>query len=221
MEALVDLRKRVVDELRATRVVKGVLEGRPDREGYVRYLLNVRYYAQFSPVLMSLGASRCMASHPDLARYLLRHAAEEQGHDAWALADLADLGVPREEALAATPVPSCRALVGYVHFVAGHANPIGLFGWMYVLEAVGNDLGTLVGQHLREGLSGGGAGGAVRFVAGHGEADTDHTKDLTDQLAAHVTAEADRAAVADVGEVVADLYLRMFREVGRERARWE
>ena len=205
MTTLLELRKNVEQGLRDTRVVKDVLEGRPKPEDYVRYLANARYYAQFSPVLMATGAARCMASHPELARYLLHHAEEEQGHDAWALEDLADLGVSADAALAMDPVPSCRALVGYVHFLAGDTNPIGLFGWMYVLEAVGKDLGTIVGQALRDAMPHG-SEGAVRFVARHGEADAERPED--------------HKAILDAGEVVAGLYLRMFRELGGEQPRW-
>jgi pyrroloquinoline quinone (PQQ) biosynthesis protein C len=219
MTTLLELRKNVEQELRATRIVAGVLEGRLRPEDYVGYLANARYYAQFSPVLMAQGAARCMASHPELARYLLHHAEEEQGHDSWALEDLADLGVPKEQALAMQPVRSCRALVGYVHYLAGTANPVGLFGWMYVLEAVGKDLGTIVGAAL-EGAMPKGRTGAVRFVARHGEADADHAEDLAEQIRDHVREEGDRAAVLDAAEVVADLYLRMFRELGGEQPRW-
>ena len=160
-----------------------------------------------------------MASHSELARYLLHHAEEEQGHDAWALEDLADLGVSADAALAMDPVPSCRALVGYVHFLAGDTNPIGLFGWMYVLEAVGKDLGTIVGQALRDAMPHG-SEGAVRFVARHGEADADHAEDLARQIEAHVERPEDHKAILDAGEVVAGLYLRMFRELGGEQPRW-
>lgn len=218
MEQLAAIRKHVHDELVSTRIVRNILAGEPDLEAYKRYLVNVRYYAQFSPVVMALGASRCVATHPDLAGYLLHHADEEKGHDAWALADLADLGMEREEALTARPVDACQALVGYIHFLAGHDRAIALFGWMFVLEAVGNDLGTLAGQKLGEGL--GDAKKAVRFVAGHGVADTDHTREIVEQIDKYVTAPEDQEAVLRASEVVADLYLRMFRELGGEKASW-
>lgn len=219
MEQLAAIRKRVHDELVSTRIVRKILEGRPDLEAYKRYLVNVRYYAQFSPVVMALGASRCVTTHPELAGYLLHHADEEKGHDAWALADLEDLGMPAAEALATRPVDSCQALVGYIHFLAGHDRSIGLFGWMFVLEAVGNDLGTIAGQKLSEGL--GDAKKAVRFVAGHGVADTDHTREIVEQIEKYVTQPADQEAVVHASRVVATLYLRMFRELGGESESWD
>ncbi len=218
MKKLHDVRKGVHDELVSTRLIRDILDGKPDLAAYARYLMNVRYYAQFSPVVMALGASRCVATHPELAGYLLQHADEEKGHDAWALADLEDLGVTRKEALAARPVDSCQALVGYVHFLAGHDRAIGLFGWMFVLEAVGNDLGGIAGQKLGEGL--GEARSAVRFVAGHGVADTDHTREIIEQIDRYVTTPEDQSAVLRASEVVAGLYVRMFREFGGETATW-
>jgi len=218
MEHLLKVRKRVSAELNETRVIKDLFEGTFDPGAYVRYLINAYNYAQYSPKVMAIASARCMDTHPELAIYLLHHADEEQGHEKWALEDLHDLNVSEAEVQAARPVTACAALIGYIHYVAGYANPVGLFGWMYVLEAVGNDLGTLVAERLKDkiGLSGRG----LRFVAGHGVADTDHTKDLTEQIQKHVRRNEDLADVNAVADVVADLYVRMFREIGEERLRW-
>jgi thiaminase len=216
MEHLLAVRQRVMADLPATRIVQSLLTGRPNRDAYVRYLVNVYNYAQYSPVVMAIAASRCLSTHPELARYLLRHAEEEQGHDRWALADLIDLDVAEAEACRARPTPACAALIGYIHYIAAYGNPVGLFGWMYVLEAVGNDMGTPIAQRLQAWLG----GKAMRFIAGYGVADTDHTRDLTEQIQTNITTEQDRADVDEVADVVADLYLRLFREAGGEAAQW-
>jgi pyrroloquinoline quinone (PQQ) biosynthesis protein C len=218
MERILAIRKRVYEELGTTRIIRMALDDALDLDAYRRYLANARYYAQFSPVVMALGGSRCIREHPELGRYLIHHAEEEAGHDRWALQDLNDLGVGEAQALAMEPVNACRALVGYVHFLAGHANPIGLFGWMYVLEAVGEDLGTIAGQKLLAQL--GDAGSAIRFVAGHGEADAEHTPEIAAQIESHVREADDLSAVAEAASVVKDLYLRMFREIGGESEQW-
>ena len=219
MDRLLELRKQVAEGLATTRIVRDVLDGKPNRDHYVRYLETARWYAQYSPVLMGLASSRMIRSHPELGRYLLEHGRDEEGHDAWALEDLVELGVDAGSAIAAPPVPSCAALVGFVHFLAGHDNPVGVYGWMYVLEAVGDDLGTEVGRLLDEGLGLGGK--AIRFVAGHGVADHEHTAELTEMIGRHVRAPEDVEAVDRAAGVVADLYVRMFREVGQESARWD
>jgi pyrroloquinoline quinone (PQQ) biosynthesis protein C len=220
MEHLIEVRKRVFSELNDTRVIKALFGGTPDPNAYVRYLINAYNYAQYSPKVMAIAAARCMDTHPELATYLLHHADEEQGHDKWAFEDLRDLNVSEAEVRAARPVPSCAALIGYTHYIAGYANPVGLFGWMYVLEAVGNDLGTLVANQLKHVFALPGSGKGLRFVGRHGVSDTDHTKDLTQHIQSYVRRDEDLSAVSHVADVVADLYTRMFREIGEERQQW-
>jgi pyrroloquinoline quinone (PQQ) biosynthesis protein C len=217
MAYLRSVRERVFSELSDVRALKALFAGTPDRTAYVRYLINAYHYAQYSPKVMAMAAARCTDTHPELATYLLRHADEEQGHHKWALEDLRDFGTGEAEARATRPVPSCSAMIGYVHYVAAYANPVGLFGWMYVLEAVGNDLGAVTAQRLKASLGSGGRG--LRFVARHGVSDADHAKELAGQIEAFVR-DADMADVCYVAEVVAELYVRMFREIGGERPEW-
>ena len=102
-------------------------------------------------------------------------------------------------------------MIGYVHYVAGVANPVGLFGWMYVLEAVGEDLGAALGERLKASFPG---GLRHRFVAGHGLADVGHTHEIAEQIEKHVRDPDDRRDVDRVADVVAVLYVRMFQEIG-------
>ena len=216
---LLTLRQRVLTELNDVRGIKALFSGKPDMAAYARYLVNAYHYAQYSPKVMALAASRTTDSHPELSRYLLHHADEEQGHHKWALEDLSDLGVKESEARATRPVPACAAMIGYVHYVAAYANPVGLFGWMYVLEAVGNDLGATAATKLKATLGPKASDRGLRFVGRHGVADADHTKDLTREIETHVKGE-DMADVCHVADVIADLYVRMFREIGGERPEW-
>jgi heme oxygenase len=212
MTPLEKVRKGVDAALRDVEAVKAVLEGRSDRATYVRYLKHVaNQYAPHSPKVMALAAARCLDAHPELGSYLLRHAAEEQGHGSWAHDDLLALGESAGKVKAARPVLSCAALIGYAYYLAEHANPVSLFGWMFVLEAVGSDLGAEAAAGLKKGLGLG--DDAVHFVAGHGKADRTHTRELAEQISRHVTAARDRADVLHAAEVSADLYVRMFREI--------
>jgi pyrroloquinoline quinone (PQQ) biosynthesis protein C len=211
VEHLRAVRERVRKGLEGTALVRAALAGAPDPALYARYLTNAFHYAGHSPKVMAIAAARCLDRHPELAAYLLKHADEERGHDAWALADLRDLGVDEATTRAAAPVPSCAAMIGYVHYVAGVANPVGLFGWMYVLEAVGEDLGTALGERLKTAFPG---GLRHRFVAGHGLADVGHTHEIAERIERHVIDEGDRRDVDRVADVVAVLYVGMFREIG-------
>ncbi len=118
------------------------------------------------------------------------------------------------EIRAAYPVPSCTAMIGYTYYLAGHSNPVGLFGWMYTLEAVGDDLGREAAQGIRTNL--GLVKDGVEFVAGHGEADRVHIVELEEQITKFAVKDPDRVAVLRAAEVSSRLYLRMFQEVDSE-----
>ncbi len=214
-----DIRAQTISELAGCRIVAEALTGRSLREDYVAYLTNVYHYARFSPVIMAAAAARSVQAHPELSLYLLRHAAEEQGHDGWALEDLRKLGVSEAEVASTRPTPCCAALVGYVHDLATNGNPIATFGWMYVLEAVGADIGNIAGEQL--GNAHGSADGPVKFVAGHGQADASHSVEIEEQIHRFVEDPKDREAVCETARVVSHLYTTMFRQIGGEEARWE
>jgi pyrroloquinoline quinone (PQQ) biosynthesis protein C len=209
MDHLFTVRRRVLGAIQAAPAVRRLFEGRPSRETYKVYLTNVWHYAQHSTTVIGLAGTRCVRDNPPLADYLLHHAREELGHEKWALEDLAAIGVDKANVLNSRPLPSCAAMIGYEYYVAGHANPVGLFGWLYVLEAMGEDLGPIVSERLSITL---GPSAGVRFVRGHGEADEAHTKDLAKQITTHVRS-ADLGEVNHVAEVVARLYVGIFEEL--------
>jgi pyrroloquinoline quinone (PQQ) biosynthesis protein C len=217
MEHLLHVRQRVLEGIVSVEAVSRVLDGRLDPAVYISYLTNVFHYARHSATVIALAGARAVQRHPELARYLMRHADEELGHEQWALDDLAALGVPPDIVLATRPVPACAAMIGYEYYIAGHANPVGLFGWLYTLEAMGDDLGTRIAQAIGPQLQATGGRG-LKFLAGHGEADHEHTADLTRMIAAHLTDPTDRADVDHVADVVGELYVGMFRQIG-ERVR--
>jgi len=215
MEHLLRVRQRVLDGILSVEVVKDVLAGRLDRAVYIAYLSNVFHYAQHSATVIAMAGARAVQRHPELARYLMHHADEELGHEQWALDDLAALGVPAETVRASRPNTACAAMIGYEYYIAGHANPVALFGWLYTLEAMGDDLGSRIAQAIGPQLAGTGGRG-LKFLAGHGETDHDHTADLTRMISTHITDPADRADVDHVADVVGELYVSMFQQIGAE-----
>jgi hypothetical protein len=72
---------------------------------------------------------------PWLLEYYLEHAAEEEGHSDWLLADLASLGVARDRVARRLPYPSVAALVGSQYYWMRHVHPIAYLGYIAVLEA--------------------------------------------------------------------------------------
>ena len=213
---LLAVRQRVLRELTGIEAIQTVLAGKPDLAVYARYLINVFHYACHSAEVIALAGARCTRSHPEASRYLLRHAEEEMGHELWALDDLRALGVHEAAVRATRPLPACAAMIAFEYYIAGRANPVGLFGWLYVLEAMGDDLGKRVAAGLQGAL--GGSKRGTKFVAGHGVADHEHTAELTQVISQHITAPEDVADVHHVADVSADLYVRMFQRIDAENA---
>jgi pyrroloquinoline quinone (PQQ) biosynthesis protein C len=216
MEHLMTVRQQTLRELTSMPPIEGVLAGKPDLALYRRYLTNVYHYACHSAEVIALAGSRCTRTHPEASRYLLHHAEEEMGHELWALDDLRALGADETAVRTSRPVPACAAMIAFEYFIAGRANPVGLFGWLYVLEAMGDDLGKRVASALQHAL--GGTSRGIKFVAGHGVADHDHAADLTRVISQHITAPQDIADVNHVADVSADLYARIFDQIGRDTA---
>lgn len=212
MDHLLRVRRQTLEGIVAVEAVRGTLAGRLDSVLYAAYLKNVFHYAQHSSTVIAMAGARCVRTHPELAHYLLVHAEEELGHEQWALDDLAALGVSAEQVRSSRPVPACAAMIGYEYYLAGHANPVGLFGWLYTLEAMGDDLGGRMAQAVGSRLGASGESG-IRFLAGHGIADHAHTADLTRMISEHIRDPADRADVRHAADVVGDLYVRMFQQV--------
>ena len=213
MEYLEKLRTKVRNGIMAQSGVAAALSENADPKIYARYLENVWHYAQHSSTVIGLAGTRCVLSHPPLAQYLLHHAQEELGHDQWALQDLAALGVSESNARKSRPVPACAAMVGFEYYIAGYGNPVALFGWLYVLEAMGDDLGQIVADSVSKGLN---LPDGVKFLAGHGDADVEHTVEIIENIKTHIKGE-DLDDVHHVADVVSDLYVRMFAEIFQNR----
>jgi pyrroloquinoline quinone (PQQ) biosynthesis protein C len=209
LKQLTSLRRQVDQRLRSLPVVQSALDGTLDRTTYVRYLNDIAYqYAPHSPQVMCLAASRCVNTHPELAEYLLNHAAEERGHNEWAHADLRHLRVAEGRITATRAAPACAAMIGHAYYLAGHGNPVALYGWMYILEAVGADLGPDVANALKSRFR-----TSLQFVAGHSVADKRHTQELQNRIQRYVRRSEDKVDVAHAAEVSADLYVRMFEQI--------
>lgn len=209
MQYLNGLRAQVREGIVGQPIIQEIFAGTAKPDYYRRYMENVWHYAQHSSIVIGMAGARSVTSHPELANYLLRHAQEELGHDQWALDDLAALGVPEAEVRKSRPVPACAAMVGLEYYIAGHANPVGLFGWLFVLEAMGDDLGHVASAKVKEGLD---LPDGVKFLHGHGDADEEHTRDIIEQIEKHVSG-SDLDDVHFVAKVMADLYVRIFAEI--------
>jgi hypothetical protein len=109
------------------------------REVFPEYLVLAHGVVRASVPLMETALARARARRDDpvaslLATYLEHHIPEERGHDEWLLADLEFLGVPRDRVLDGIPSPVVAALVGAQYYWVQHVHPVGLLGYVALLE---------------------------------------------------------------------------------------
>lgn len=107
---------------------------------YGEYLCVMHAVVRASVPLMEQAAARCAAlgaadpvARP-LADYLREHVREERDHDAWLLGDLAAIGWDPAEPLHRVPPPAVAELVGAQYYWMLHHHPVGLLGYVAVLE---------------------------------------------------------------------------------------
>lgn len=198
------LQEQVSKRLTASSIIRQISQGRLTHPEYQAYLQDVYCYALHSSVVIGLAATRLVHSHPPLAEYLFRHAGEELGHDRWVVSDLRDLGMTDQKIERIQPSSPCARMIGLEYYYAAHANPVGLFGWMFVLESLGGKVGGSIASAIDEllGLN----GKAMYFLRGHAEADAHHSEDLYNVISAHVSADADRQVFQTMVKESEDLY---------------
>lgn len=167
-------------------------------------MADVYCYALHSAQVIAIAGSRLVLSHPSLAQYLFRHAEEELGHDKWAASDLQDLGLSPSDIRNIVPSSPCMRMIALEYYYAAHANPVGLFGWMFVLESLGGKLGGSIATAIDQALKLGGKG--TYFLHGHGEADAHHSEDLYTVISVNVESAEDQAAFLYMARESEDLY---------------
>jgi hypothetical protein len=109
------------------------------RELYPAYLVLSHGIIRASVPLMAAARERAreLAGDPvaaAVADYCGRHIEEELGHDDWLLEDLAFLGVDPEDVRTRPPSPTVAALVGAQYYWIRHVHPVGLLGYVLLLE---------------------------------------------------------------------------------------
>lgn len=216
MNYLIAARRDLLAEIQTTPVICSLTGAQPDLESYETYLLNTWHYTRHNAAVIGLASIRCVSVNLSLADYFLRRAHEALGYERLAAADLATLGVTEKDLAASKPFPSCAAMIGYQYYIAGHCNPASLFGWLYVLESMNEDLGPLIANQLSRAFS---PSTGIRFVRARGKTEELQTWDLMEQITDHVS-PIDMAEVNHVADVVGRLYLGMFEPLPpRDRSR--
>lgn len=146
---------------------------------YVDYLFLLHSMMRAAVSLMGEAVSQLESRPQDdasraLIQYFRRHGLEEQGHDAWVLEDLEELGVDRERALRRMPSPSVAQLVGAQYYWIRHYDPVALLGYLMVLEGYPSPVAAVEDLAKRSGVP----AAAFRTVRRHAADDIGHSREL-------------------------------------------
>ena len=165
------------------------------REVFPEYLVLAHGVVRASVPLMETALAVARTRPDEVARllagYLEQHIPEEVGHDEWLLGDLEFLGVPRERVLSQVPSAAVAALVGSQYYWIHHVDPVGLLGYVALLEGyppVHADV-----DRVRTATGFGEA--AFRTLLLHAELDQGHRDELDELLDALPLTDAQRSLV--------------------------
>jgi hypothetical protein len=181
------------------------------RELYPEYLVLSHGIIRASVPLMAAAVDRARTLPGDpvagmVAEYCERHIPEELGHDEWLLEDLAFLGVDPEQVRTRPPSPTVAALVGSQYYWIHHVHPVGLLGYVLLLEGWPPTPETVDELRRRTGYG----QAAFRTLLAHADLDPHHGAELDDVLDALPLSPAQRellgvSALTSAGHLAAAL----------------
>lgn len=184
-----------------------LLDGSFDLDTYIRLLKQTYHYVRRTAPWLTRAAAR--TTNVSLCSLLARKAEEETGHEQWALADLAALGVDIGEP---EHWPICRAVEAYIawhDFAIEEIRPEAVLGAAYILERLSEEHASVLARRLAErGLG----SKASLFMRSHGEADIEHVCALQQALASIEDAEI-RIQICLSAQITASAYLGLLRSV--------
>jgi pyrroloquinoline quinone (PQQ) biosynthesis protein C len=190
-------------------ILARALEGQVSRALYLDFLRQAYHHVRHTCPLLSLAAAKTRDGVYRAGLY--DYIGEEQGHDAWILADIDALGGDAEAAKRAPPRPPCRAMVGYAYYAIEWISPYSLLGMVHVLEGMSVALAAKAANALQASF-GAGDGRGFSYLASHGALDTEHAAffaDLVDRLQAPSAGDV----IIDCAKMTYWLYGNIFRDL--------
>ena len=191
-------------------VIRRCLAGDVDRGLYIRFLTQAYHHVRHTVPLLAATAERLSSHHVWLQEAIAHYIAEEQGHDAWILDDIAEAGGDRAAALASEPAIPTAAMVAFAWDTVLRGNPVGFFGMVHVLEGTSVSLALLAADKIQNTL--GLPDRAFTYLRSHGTLDQKHVMHFAD-LMDRVDDAGDQEAIVHAARAFFRLYADVFRSL--------
>lgn len=195
--------------------IRDGLEGRIGLPTYIAYLAEAYHHVKHTVPLMR--AARAGLTDPAHARFrdaLDEYIAEETGHEAWILNDIAAAGGDAEAVRRGEPRPATELMVAYAYDFIARRNAMGFFGMVFVLEGTSNQLATKGAEAVQKSL--GLPAGAFTYLRSHGSLDQEHILFLR-RLLDDVDVAEDQAAIIHMAKRMFLLFAEVFRSIPHTR----
>jgi pyrroloquinoline quinone (PQQ) biosynthesis protein C len=192
-------------------VIQDCLAGRVTRAQYLAFLGEAYHHVRHTvPLLMACGSRLEEPTAAWLRPALAEYIAEETGHEAWILEDIAASGGDPQAVRRRGPGLATELMVSYVYDYIERKNPVGFLGMVHVLEGTSVALATQAAQAMRQAL--GLPEAAFTYLTSHGSLDRKHVQYFA-TLVERLDRAEDRDAVAHVAGAVYRLYGDIFRSL--------
>jgi pyrroloquinoline quinone (PQQ) biosynthesis protein C len=192
-------------------VIQDCLAGRVTRAQYLAFLGEAYHHVRHTvPLLMACGSRLEEPTASWLRPALAEYIAEETGHEAWILEDIAASGGDPQAVRRQGPGLATELMVSYVYDYIERKNPVGFLGMVHVLEGTSVALATQAAQAIRRALDL--PESAFTYLTSHGSLDRKHVQYFA-SLVERLDRAEDRDAVAHVAGTVYRLYGDIFRSL--------
>ena len=200
--------------LASTPQIQDGLMGRISRETYIAYLTEAYHHVKHTVPLMREARAGMDEAHRRFVAALDEYIVEETGHEHWILSDIKNCGGDAEAVRTGAPRPATLAMTDYAYEYIRHANPLGFFGMVFVLEGASVRLATLGAEAVARNLGLGPE--CFSYLTSHGALDLEHLS-FFETLMDQVDDATDQAAIIEVAKAIFERFANVFRSIPHDR----
>jgi acyl-CoA synthetase (AMP-forming)/AMP-acid ligase II/pyrroloquinoline quinone (PQQ) biosynthesis protein C len=191
-------------------IIQAALAGRVSLPSYLAFLSEAYHHVRHTVPLLRACRDRLPARLDWMRPALDEYIAEEAGHDAWILDDIAAAGGDAEAVRNGAAAPATEVMVAYAYDTIARRNPVSFLGMVHVLEGTSVDLALAAADRIQAGL--GLPDNAFSYLRSHGTLDREHTAHF-EQLVNALDDAQDREALIHAARMFYALYGDLFRSL--------